>query len=54
MCQKESRITEFEVGEIISEILFQRKVGKEESVERRDDHIFTKIKHRFIKILSYM
>lgn len=33
--QEESRITEFEVVGIFSEILFQRKVGKEESIERR-------------------
>lgn len=52
--QEESRITEFEVIGIFSELLFQRKVGKEESIERRGVHLFTKIKHRFIKILSYM
>lgn len=52
--QEESRITEFEVIGILSELLFQRTVGKEESTERRGDHLFTKIKHRFVKILSYM
>ena len=48
--QEESRITEFEVVGIFSEILFQRKVGKEESIERRGDRIFRKIKHRFIEL----
>lgn len=41
--RRRAEITEFEVVGIFSEILFQRKVGKEESIERRDDHIFRKI-----------
>lgn len=52
--RRRAEITEFEVVGIFSEILFQRKVGKEEGIERRGDHIFRKIKHKFIKILSYM
>lgn len=52
--RRRAEITEFEIVGMFSEVLFQRKVGKEESIERSDDHILRKIKHGFIKILSYM